>query len=139
MKPVLEGSRSAALWAAATFAAGCAAAGTASAARLTDRMTARIIVLSFPGSEGFLAGQYLDRAASRAAYLRTGAGPMAMGTPGERPDRRGVPIRDSSRSHRHTGRAASSAARLPHPAAEPSPSEWPSNATLRTGWMGTKW
>src|SRR3546814_2086281 len=82
MKPVLEGSRSAALLAAATFAAGCAAAGTASAARLTDRMTARIIVLSFPGSEGFLAGQYLDRAASRAAYLRTGAGPMAMGTPG---------------------------------------------------------
>src|SRR3546814_18335607 len=88
MKPVLEGSRSAALLAAATFAAGCAAAGTASAARLTDRMTARIIVLSFPGSEGVLAGQYLDRAASRAAYLRTGAGPIAMGTPGDRPDRR---------------------------------------------------
>src|SRR3546814_7033851 len=105
MKPVLEGSRSAALLAAATFAAGCAAAGTASAARLTDRMTARIIVLSFPGSEGFLAEQDLDRAASRAAHLRTGAGPLAMGTPGERPDRRGFPIRGSSRSHRPRGRA----------------------------------
>src|SRR3546814_1586549 len=119
MKPVLEGSRSAALLAAATFAAGCAAAGTASAARLTDRMTARSIVLSFPGSEGFLAGQYLDRAASRAAYLRTGAGPMAMGTPGERPERMGFPISDSSRSHRHKGRADSSAARLRHAAAAP--------------------
>src|SRR3546814_17522702 len=70
-------------------------------------MTARIIVLSFPGSEGFLAEQDLDRAASRAAHLRTGAGPMAMGTPGERHDRRGFPIRGPSRSHRNRGRADS--------------------------------
>src|SRR3546814_14834457 len=55
---------------------------------------------------------------------------MAMGTPGERPDRRGFPIRDSSRSHRHKGRADSSAERLRHPAAAPSPSAWPSNATF---------
>src|SRR3546814_7896302 len=121
MKPVLEGSRSAALLAAATFAAGCAAAGTASAARLTDRMTARIIVLSFPGSEGFLAGQYLDRAASRAAYLRTGAGPLAMGTPRVRLDRRGIPLRDSSRSHRHTAREHSSHARFTHEGHTPEP------------------
>src|SRR3546814_12240570 len=120
MKPVLEGSRSAALLAAATFAAGCAAAGTASAARLTDRMTARIIVLSFPGSEGFLAGQYLDRAASRAAYLRTGAGPMARGTPGERPDRRGVPIRASSPTHSRKGRGGASAQQLRNRSAHPS-------------------
>src|SRR3546814_1582387 len=57
---------------------------------------------------------------------------MAMGTPGERPDRRGFPIRDSSRSHRHKGRADSSAARLRHAAAAPSPTAWPSNATLRS-------
>src|SRR3546814_19844224 len=131
MKPVLEGSRSAALLAAATFAAGCAAAGTASAARLTDRMTARIIVLSFPGSEGFLAGQYLDRSASRAAYLRTGAGPMALGTPGERPDRRGFQHRDFRPSQRHEGRAASSPAPLPTGSPGPSPSASPHTPTCR--------
>src|SRR3546814_19099289 len=73
MKPALEGSCSAALFAAATLAAGWAAAGTTSAMALAEKMTARILVRSF---RGFATVR--GRAEGRAAYRRA-ASPRQTG------------------------------------------------------------
>src|SRR3546814_17284812 len=66
MKPALEGSCSAALFAAATLAAGWAAAGTTSAMALAEKITARSIVRSLRGF-ATIRGRAAGRAADRRA------------------------------------------------------------------------